>query len=129
MTGSSAFTASINAFDNPSERLSLSAGASLHQRPHLAVDHTGLFAWWHLAHVNLLRDRAIMSHRKHRLPEMPSWSMEGVRIHADGWERETRYSKPPYPSLLFNSEQCEFGNTLGRETSDPGRPIQAQRGS
>jgi len=72
MTGSSAITASINAFDSPSERLSLSAGASLHQPPHLAVDHTGLFAWWHLAHVNLLRDRAGGSLVRH-IPNIRRW--------------------------------------------------------
>jgi len=36
----------------------LSVCARLPQRGPLAVEHTGLIAWWHLARVNLLRDMA-----------------------------------------------------------------------
>jgi hypothetical protein len=32
--------------------------ANLPQRAPLAIEHTGLFVWWHLERVNLLRDRA-----------------------------------------------------------------------
>ena len=39
-------------------RSPLSVCASLPQRAPPAVEHTGLFEWWHLARVNLLGDRA-----------------------------------------------------------------------
>jgi len=37
---------------------SLSVCESLPQRAPLKLEHTGLFGWWQLARVNLLRDRA-----------------------------------------------------------------------
>jgi hypothetical protein len=39
-------------------RSPISVCASLPQRAPLVVEHPGLFARWHLARVNLLRDRA-----------------------------------------------------------------------